>query len=132
MKYYYAAAPGEVNPGFESMKGMEITKTSKKSVICGFNCNNAEVTFPHDRSKIYNIWYTEEIKIKNPNAGSPFSEINGVLMNFFFFLGSTEMHFSAETVYKKEIPDITFERREKYVRVSRDEMDKVINMMNSL
>jgi hypothetical protein len=42
------------------------------------------------------------------------------------------MHFSAETVYKKEIPDKTFERREKYVRVSREEMDKVINMMNSL
>ena len=132
MKYYYAAEPGEVNPGFESMKGMEITKTSKKSVICGFNCKNAEVTFPYDRNKIYNIWYTEEIKIKNPNAGSPFSEINGVLMNFFFFLGSSEMHFSAETVYKKEIPDKTFERREKYIRVSREEIDKVITMMNSL
>jgi len=32
------------------------------------------------------------------------------------------MHFDAETVYKKEIPDKTFERREQYLRVSKDEI----------
>jgi len=45
IKYYYAAEPGELYPGFESMNGMEIKKTSKTSVLCGFNCKNAEVTF---------------------------------------------------------------------------------------
>jgi hypothetical protein len=131
LRYYYAAKPGEVNPGFESMKGMEIRKTSRKSEICGFNCKNAEVTFPADRSKIYNIWYTDEIKVENPNAFTPFSEINGVLLSFFFFMGTSEMHFDAETVYKKEIPDKTFERREKYIRVSKEDINKFINIMIS-
>ena len=45
-----------------------------------------------------------------------FSEIDGVLMSFFFFMGPAEMHFNAETVYKKEIPDKTFERRDKYLQ----------------
>jgi hypothetical protein len=128
-KYYYSAEPGELYPGFEAMEGMEIKKTSKKSVICGFNCKNAEVTFPFDREKIFDIWYTNEINVKNYNANSPFREINGVLMNFFFLIGHSELRFSAEAVYKKEIPDEAFERREKYVRVSREDIIKVINKM---
>jgi len=50
-KYYYAAEPGERFPGFEEMDGMTLKKTSKTSVICGFNCKNAEVTFPSDKNK---------------------------------------------------------------------------------
>jgi len=131
-KYYYAAEYGEVYPGFESMDGMVLTKTSKSAVICGFNCNNAEITFPADREKVYNIWYTDEIKIKSPNTSTPFNQIEGVLMNFCFLMGTTELQFTAETVYKKDIPDNTFERREKYKRVSKEEIVKFINMVVSL
>jgi hypothetical protein len=132
LKYFYPVQPGEQYPGFESMKGIAIRKTTKTSVICGFNCKNAEITFPADRNKIYDIWYTNEINIKNPNIATPYSQIDGVLMNFFFFLGPAELHFDAETVYKKSIPDEAFERREKFMRVSREEIDKFINKMISL
>ena len=132
LKYFYSIVPGELFPGFEAMKGIVIRKTTKKSVICGFNCKNAEVTFLSNREKVYEIWYTNEIKVKNPNTATPFSQIDGVLMSFFFLLGPAELHFDAETVYKKEIPDEAFERREKFVRVSREEIDKFINKMISL
>jgi hypothetical protein len=132
LKYFYAVQPGEQFPGFEAMQGIVIRKTTKTSVICGFNCNNAEVTLPADRNKVYEIWYTNEINVKNPNTATPFSQIDGVLMSFFFFLGPAELHFEAETVYKKEIPDEAFERREKFVRVSREEIDKFISKMISL
>lgn len=132
LKYFYAAEPDELFPGFEAMKGMVIRKTSKTSLICGFDCKNAEVTFPSDREKIYKIWYTNEIKVKNPNASTPFNQIDGVLMSFFFFLGPTELRFDAETVYKKEISDATFERRDKFIRVSREDINKFINKMISL
>ena len=130
-KYYYAAEPGEVFPGFQEMDGMILKKTSKTAVICGFKCKNAEVTFPSAREKAYDIWYTREIDIKNPNASTPFNQIDGVLMSFFFFLGPAELHFEAETVYKKEITDETFERRENYIRVSREDINKFINQMIS-
>jgi hypothetical protein len=129
LKYYYAAKQGEMYPGFEAMEGMEITKTEKTAVICGFNCKNAEATFPDDRKKIYDIWYTNEISVKNPNTSSPFSEIDGVLMSFFFRIGHSELIFNAENVYKKDIPDITFERREKFKRSSREDIIKFINTM---
>ncbi len=132
IKYFYSSKPGEQYPGFEAMRGMELRETSKTCVICGYKCKNAEVTFPFDRNKIFNIWYTNEIQVKNPNASTPFEEIDGVLLSFFFFIGRSEFHFEAENVYHKEIPDKTFERKEKFLRVSKNDINKFINKMVSL
>jgi len=114
------------------MKGMELHKTSRTAIICGFNCKNVKATFPADREKGYDIWYTEEIDVKKSNASTPFHEIDGVLMSFYFFLGSAELRFNAENVYRKEVPDKTFERRNNYVHVSRDEISSFINKMLNL
>jgi hypothetical protein len=131
-RYYYAAKPGEPHPGFDAMTGLQVKKTTKTSVICGFNCKNAEITIPAKGDRIYQVWYTNEIDVKNPNAATPFAGIEGVLMSFFFLMGPAEMHFEAETVYKKEIPDQTFERRTRYSRISREEINSFINKMISL
>jgi hypothetical protein len=132
MKYYYAAAPGESFPGFDSMTGMEMKKTSKTAVLCGYNCKNAEITFPSNRERVIQIWYTNEIDVKNPNGGTPFYKIDGVLMSFFFFMGPAELHFNAESVFPKEISDETFDRRPKFTRVSREEINKVIGRLTTL
>ncbi len=132
LRYYYAAKPGENHPGFEAMKGIEIRKTSGTAVIGGFNCKSAEVTLPYDRKKVHKVWYTNEIDVKNPNAATPFSEIDGVLMNFFLVIGHAEMRFEAESVYKKEIPDKIFERRDKYLKVSREDITDFIEKLVSM
>ncbi len=132
LRYVYASEPGEIQPGFEAMKGMELHKTSRTTVICGFTCKNIEITFPADRNKVYDIWYTDEIKVKNSNASTPFHEIDGVLMSFYFLLGPAELHCTAENIYKKEIPDKIFERRDKYIHVSKEEINRFINKMLSL
>lgn len=132
IKYYYSSKPGEIYPGFEAMRGIEIKKTSKSEVICGLKCKNAEVTFPSDRSKIYNIWYTDEIPVSNPNASTPYYEIDGVLMNFFFFIGRSEFHFEAQNIYRKEIPDRIFDRKDQYKKVSKKDINKFINKMVNL
>jgi hypothetical protein len=132
LKYFYPVQPGEQFPGFEGMNEMVINKTSKVCVICGFNCKNARITFPGDKNKVFDIWYTNEIDVKNPNTATPYKQIDGVLMSFFFLLGPAELHFTAETVYKKNIPDEQFERRQKFTRVSRQEIDNFINKMISL
>jgi hypothetical protein len=42
------------------------------------------------------------------------------------------MNFEAATVYKKEIPEKSFERREKYLRVSRKDITEFIDKLVSL
>lgn len=132
IRYFYPAEPGEIYPGFDAMKDLEITKTSRTAEICGFKCKNAEVTLPSDRSKIFDVWYTNEIPVKNPNASTPFSQIDGVLMSFFFFIGKSEFHFEARNIYKKEIPDRLFERKEEFKKVSKKDLNKFINKMINL
>lgn len=132
IKYFYPSKPGEIYPGFEAMRGIEIKKTSRLEVICGFKCKHAEVTFPVDRSKVYDVWYTDQIPVKNPNASTPFYQIDGVLMSFFFFIGRSEFHFEAQNIYKKEIPDKAFERREKFKKVSKNDLNRFINKMINL
>jgi hypothetical protein len=130
-RHYYASKPGELHPGFAAMAGLELHKTDKTTVICGYNCHNAEVTFPSDRSRKYQIWYTDEIKVKDSNSSTPFYEIKGVLMSFFFFMGKSELRFEAETVYKKDVPDKYFERRPKFRPISKQDMEKLIaDMVN--
>ena len=132
IKYFCSVRPGEQFPGFDAMNGMVIRNTTKTSIICGFNCKNVEVIFPADSHNVYDVWYTNEIDVKHPNNATPFNQIDGVLLSFFFFLGPAELHFNAETVFEKEIPDETFERRKKFMRVSREEIDRFINKMISL
>lgn len=132
IRYFYPSKPGEIYPGFESMKGMEIKKTSRTAEICGFKCKNAEVTLPADRSKVFDVWYTNEIPVSNPNASTPFSQIDGVLMSFFFFIGRSEFHFEARNIYKKEIPDRLFERKGEFKKVSKNDLNKFINKMINL
>jgi hypothetical protein len=132
IRYFYPASPGEIYPGFEAMHGIEVRKTGKTEVICGYRCKNAEVTFPFDRKKIYNVWYTNDIPVRNPNASTPFFQIDGMLMSFFFFIGNSEFHFRAENVYRKEIPDKVFERRDKFKKVSKNDINKFITKMINL
>ena len=132
IRYFYPAKQGEIYPGFDAMNGMEVHKTPKTQVICGYHCKNAEVTFPFNRNKVYNVWYTTEIPVKNPNASTPFCQIDGVLMSFFFFIGSSEFRFKAENIYKKDIPDKVFERKDKFQRVSKTDINKFISKMINL
>lgn len=128
-KYYYAGKNGEIFPGFNAMEGIEVRKTSKTQQICGYNCKHAEITFKKDRSTIYNVWYTDELDVQKPNASTPFNEIDGVLMSFFFIMGKSELHFMAETVYSKNLPDNVFKRRPTYTRVSKADMEDIMEDM---
>lgn len=127
-KKYYASKPGEKFPGFNAMEGMQIKETSKSAILCGYNCKSAEVIIP-GADKVYEIWYTEEINVDEPNAATPFHDIDGVLLNFFFLIGNSELHFNCETVYSKEISDDVFERRSDFERVSKEDIVKLMNRM---
>lgn len=128
-KYYYSAKPGESMPGFSAMEGIEVNKTNRTVDICGYHCQIAEVTFPADRNVVYEVWYTKEIDVDNPNSATPFEEIDGVVMKFFFLIGGIEMHFTAENVYSKEIDDNIFLRRKDYKPATKEGMDTFIEKM---
>ncbi|MDR2887612.1 MAG: hypothetical protein LBV26_06400 [Bacteroidales bacterium] len=129
LKYYCELSEGELFPGLGSMDGIEIDKTSGNMDICGFRCKHAEVTLPSDRDKIISIWYTDEIDVRGSNLATPFEEIDGVLLDFFFRIGEAEIHFSAENIYSKEINDNIFERRTDYTKATQEDINGFISKM---
>ncbi|MDX9930798.1 MAG: hypothetical protein RBS37_13220 [Bacteroidales bacterium] len=129
-KYYFAGNYRDIQPGFKSMEGITIHDTGRKSVICGFNCRQARVDLPDKTTSRY-IWYTTEIKAENPNRMTPYREVDGVLMDFFYVIGDAELQFTADEVLAKQIPDKEFQRKSNYRRVTAKYLDTLIMKMIS-
>lgn len=129
-KYYFKGNSKDMQPGFSAMKGMTVHDTGRRSIICGFNCRQARVEIPESATTRY-IWYTNEIRVENPNRMTPYREIDGVLMDFFYIIGKAEMQFTADEVVVKQIPDKEFERKKNYKEVSAKFLDALILKMIS-
>ncbi len=130
-KYYYAAKSGEMYPGFGAMKGMKVKETSKVAVICGYECHCAEVTIPSNSNIVYEVWYTNDINVDEPNRATPFEDIDGVVLRFFYIIGDLEIHFNAENVYSKKVDDLIFARKRDYVLVTKESIDQfIVKMIN--
>lgn len=131
LKYCFEGSYRDLQPGFSSMEGITVHETGKKSVICGFNCHQARVDFPNSTPSHF-IWYTDEIKAVDPNRMTPFKDIDGVLMDFFYIIGDAELQFIADEVIVKQIPDKEFEKRKSYRKVSSQHLEMLILRMMSL
>ncbi|MCB0801119.1 MAG: hypothetical protein KDB91_11495 [Bacteroidales bacterium] len=129
-KYYFEGNYRDVQPGFGSMEGISVHDTGRKSVICGFNCHQARVEMPDGKKSRY-IWYTTEIKAENPNRMTPYREVDGVLMDFFYIIGDAELQFTADEVLVKKVADKEFERKNNYRKVSSKYLDTLILKMIS-
>lgn len=95
-----------------------------KSIV-GFLCHKAKVkvdspTEPYS----YDLWYTNDIKIKDPNWCTPFKSIPGVLMEYRVERFNVIMHFTAIDVEKAEIQDTEFLVPKKYTEISIEDMEK--------
>lgn len=129
-KYYFEGNYRDIQPGFKAMEGMTVHDTGRRSVICGFNCRQARVDIPGSEG-IRHIWYTYEIKAENPNRMTPYRDVDGVLMDFFYIIGDAELQFTADEVLRKDIPDREFEKKNNYKKVPASFLDALILKMIS-
>jgi hypothetical protein len=127
-KYCYEGNGNEIQPGFSAMDGITFRETGRESEICGFTCREVETRIPGSDSVRF-IWYTDEIRATGANLLTPYREIDGILMEFFYIIGEAELEFTADEVFVKEIPDKNFERRTNYKKVPRSYLDSMIRKM---
>ena len=94
--------------------------------IAGYLCYKATVKIdnPANPYNIYDLWYTKDIEIKEPNWCTPFKSIPGVLMEYRIERFNVIMHFTAVEVEKSEIKDTEFLVPKKYKEISVDAMEK--------
>lgn len=103
-----------------------------KSII-GFLCHKAlvHVKSPSENYS-YDLWYTKEIELKDPNWCTPFNKIPGVLMEYRIEKFNVVMHFTAVEMKQTEIPDTEFLIPSKYKEISIEAMQKNLEGLKNI
>jgi hypothetical protein len=102
--------------------GMIITPTSKTKTIAGYVCKNALITFSNDTTKIFDVYYTDEIGIEDPNWCTPYHEIKGVLMEATVNKFNIDMHMVAKSVTGQKFEESEFQITQKFQPITVEEM----------
>jgi GLPGLI family protein len=123
--YVYHGNKYELMCCFNDMNDMNIEFHNSSKEIAGFNCQKATATFKNS-DNVFDIYYTKELYLKNPNSTNPYRELNGVLMEFYLNLGPYKMKFSATDFIHKEPNKKNFHIPEDARKVTREEMTWVL------
>lgn len=114
---------------FDGIKDLQITFTDEKRIIAGLNCKKAMITFSDPSQSPFELYYTEDIKLKNPNKSNPFSVIDGVLIQFNIRMSNIEMQLVASKYKKENVSADIFDVPDNYKKVSRDKLSGVLNKL---
>jgi GLPGLI family protein len=104
---------------------MKIELKSETKEIAGYKCKKATVTFPDEEREPFDIFYTKQIQIKNPNWYNQFNQIDGVILEYQVKRWGIETRFEAVSVEKKEVDEKLFLPSPEYRLVSQQEIDEI-------
>jgi hypothetical protein len=132
-KNYAVRNLNEVNLMMSNIPQHKITPGTATKMIAGYVCKNALVEVHNDTTNYeFELWYTEELGSKNLNWCSPFSPIQGVLMEYQIERFDVTMKFTAKSVELKEFPNDDFSIPEQYKKISYDEMRENLEQLKDI
>jgi len=123
-KYLYQVDGNSDGFGFNPMKDKKIELTKETKEIAGYKCKKANISW---NNYDFVVYYTDKIKIDEPNWNNPFPEIDGVLLEYQYEMFDIKTKVTATAVIKEDVPDDVFEIPAGYKNVSKKEMEDVIN-----
>jgi len=126
-KYVYETTLTGPSFGFDEMPPFEMVPSDCTKVICGITCNRMDIKFNNDTISDFSIYYTNQIKLDNPNTHNPFSKLNGVLLEYQMSFQKIPMRLVAKRVASEEVLDEEFEVPAAYEKVDREKMQEVIS-----
>jgi len=125
-KVYYVGKKGEIPAGIVALNNPTIKKTDDTIEICGFNSRRAII---NNGDETYDIYYTEDIQIEDPNITTPYSSIDFVLADFRVQLSKLKMQLRMKTHESVTIPASTYSIPDDYKEVSKETMEAIINSL---
>jgi GLPGLI family protein len=128
-KYIYEGERKEKPCCFSMLDGMVLTHTDSVKEIAGLPCRQAVASFPGNGIDPFNIWYTTEIALEDPNNNTPFSKIPGVMLEFNTLMGNANMHMIATDFTSQHIPQKHFQLPRNYRPVSKAEMESILEAL---
>ncbi|PLX01257.1 MAG: hypothetical protein C0594_13570, partial [Marinilabiliales bacterium] len=102
----------------EEMPKTEVNITDETKEIAGYTCKKAEVITDGNTS-VY--WFTEDLKVDDPNWYTNYSEIKGVLLEYKIVTENFTQSYKAVEVKKKKRKDYLFEVPVGYKKMTAEE-----------
>ena len=118
----------QVDFGFDPFNGMKLEETNETKEVASIQCKKIHISFP-DTSENFDIFYTDDIEIKNPNWNNPFHSVKGVLLDYQIKMFGIRTRITATSVEYVEVPDEDFAIPDGFKEVSKEEMEEVINKL---
>lgn len=107
--------------GYQDMENLTYTYTNDTMTVAGYLCKKAVVYCPKKDMSV-DVWYTNNIKIKNANSNNAFKQLNGVPMKFDIILMDFYMKFEAVNVKYDELADNIFSVPEGFKKGSKQDL----------
>lgn len=125
-KYAYRGSLDEEPCCFDAMKNMKIEFSEDTLSIANYLCKKATISYPENKHS-FDVYYTDEIDIRNPNAGNPFKKIEGVLLDFQLKMKNVTMNMRATKVVFTEISEKEFKIPDEYKYIPKEKMSEIVN-----
>lgn len=106
--YNVALTPQDVDKLLADQKKYTVVFTDREDTMAGFNVKQAIATAVKDPSDKIEIWYTEEIDVKNSNWYTPFNKIPGFLMAYSIDRYGLRMDYRARRFDKVKVNEDCF------------------------
>ncbi len=113
---------------FDTMDDMEIIETDETKMIAGLLCRKAIVN-PGTGDESFEIYYTEEISLRHPNATNPYKKVKGVLMEFQLKLLHLNMRFTADGFRDLDTSILEPVTHQNSKKVSRSQMTQILSKL---
>ncbi|MCX7954197.1 MAG: hypothetical protein N3A01_03290 [Bacteroidales bacterium] len=126
-KYVFETTVDGVSFGYDPYNKMVLKPVDSTKIIAGLKCKGVEVYLNDSTKPSFVVYYTDEIKIENPNCNNPFKEIKGVLMEYRMTFQKIPMKITARRVSNESVPEDEFVVPDGYQHVTLEKMQEVIN-----
>lgn len=111
------------------MYQFQLNPSKEIKMIAGYKCEKAHVKMDDEYQTEFDIFYTKDLAIRNPNFANPFHMIDGVLMEYQMKKFGLEMKFTAKVVKKEDIDDSVFELPADFKPISSEEMNTLFESL---
>lgn len=124
-KYKYTGKKEEV-PVFFRPESIFLTKeTEDTTTLAGVPCNKSIITDLKRRRK-FEVAYSDEFSIKDPNINTPYCDISGILMKFEIDLGKTTLTLTAKKITPSRVSNHMFRINKDYKEINEAKMREII------
>lgn len=125
-KYSCTTNFGEGTIGFDDFPNMVLKETKETKVMEGLKARKVEVSFKDNSMEPFDLYYTSDIKVENPNWNNPYRDIKGVPLDFRLKLMGISMHLTLKEMRNEVVDMNQFTSPEGYALISAEELDKTI------